>query len=177
MAKNDSTPNSFQLPLPIEGVTTKIYLTKGYVTIVDALDIDLLIVKWKVTNRRGKVYATRSSRKPCISLHRVILARILGRDLLKSELCDHINGNSLDNRRSNLRLATQSQNNFNSRLNIRNTSGYKGVTWSKQRSKWQAQISVNKTYINLGHYDTPQEAYEAYKEAARKYHGEFANFD
>ena len=89
---------------------------------------------------------------------------------------DHINGNKSDNRISNLRLATASQNLSNKGITKSNTSGYKGVSFNRTKKKWMASIKVNKKSINLGYFLTPEEASEAYKAAAIKHHGEFASW-
>lgn len=75
---------------------------------------------------------------------------------------------------SNLRLANNSQNNANSRLPSCSTSGFKGVTWSRHRKKWQAQITFQGRNQYLGGFDTPEAAHAAYAAAAIKHHGEFA---
>ena len=75
---------------------------------------------------------------------------------------DHINRDKTDNRISNLREATYSQNAQNRAKNIRNTSGFKGVTWHKGDKKWQAAITVSRKCIYLGSFDTAEAAYEAY---------------
>jgi hypothetical protein len=85
---------------------------------------------------------------------------------------DHINGDPSDNRIANLREATASQNLANQRLSAANTSGFKGV--KRNRAKWAAKIVVNQKHIHVGNYDTPEEANEAYRAAARRYFGEFA---
>jgi len=87
---------------------------------------------------------------------------------------DHINGIKSDNRICNLRLATDSQNDYNSKIPKNNKSGYKGVHPEKRTGKWYSQIQVNKKRICLGTFDTPEEARAAYCAAAIKYHGEFA---
>jgi hypothetical protein len=87
---------------------------------------------------------------------------------------DHKNGNKKDNRWINLRLATDFQNAANSKISKANTSGYKGVTFNKQKNKYAAQIKINYKTIYLGYYKTPEEAHAAYCAAATKYHGEFA---
>lgn len=87
---------------------------------------------------------------------------------------DHINGIRSDNRWENLRLASKSQNKQNVKLSSRNTSGFKGVSWSRQNKKWIAQIAANGCKIHLGGFDTKELAYEAYCLAAGKLHGEFA---
>ncbi len=89
------------------------------------------------------------------------------------KLLDHRNRDSLDDRISNLRLATHSQNCSNSCLHKHNTSGRRGVHWDKQSGKWQAKISVMKKVIYLGYFDDLDEAGDAYIKAAKKHFGEF----
>jgi len=85
---------------------------------------------------------------------------------------DHINGNGLDNRKENLRLATTPQNVRNARLSLRNSSGFKGV--KRKRQKWQASIVFNGKTIRLGVFDAREDAARAYDIAALLLHGEFA---
>ena len=86
---------------------------------------------------------------------------------------DHINGNKDDNRIENLRLAHEYQQRGNLSLRSDNTSGVRGVTWSKRDSKWEAKIHrQGKTYM-LGRFKTKEEAAEAYQRAASDYFGEF----
>jgi hypothetical protein len=86
---------------------------------------------------------------------------------------DHINGNTLDNRRSNLRICTLGENNCNRRKSKNSSSGYKGVFWDNHYKKWGSSIQVNNKRINLGRFDDPEKAYEAYVAASKKYHGAF----
>lgn len=88
---------------------------------------------------------------------------------------DHINGIKTDNRLSNLRLATHAQNQQNTKTYANNTSGFKGVTWSRWASKWVAQISIDGRQKRLGYFATAEDAYEVYCEASRRFHGSFAN--
>ena len=104
------------------------------------------------------------------------MERKLGRPLEKGEQVDHIDGDSLNNRRSNLRLATRGQNCCNTRMSSRNTSGYKGVSWSTTANKWLAAIVYQKQHYTLGYFTSPIEAHEAYKRKAVELFGEFANF-
>ncbi|HCC05019.1 TPA: Fis family transcriptional regulator [Patescibacteria group bacterium] len=91
---------------------------------------------------------------------------------------DHINGHGLDNRRCNLRICTTKENQWNTKKQCNNTSGFKGVSLDKsaKKEKWRAFINVSGKSINLGYHNTAEEAYKAYCEACVKYHGEFANF-
>lgn len=86
---------------------------------------------------------------------------------------DHINGNGLDNRRENLRIATRAQNlaNAGSRTG---TSIYKGVSFCRKTGRWKVQICIDGKNYNLGRFDTPEEAAVVYNEAAVKAWGEFA---
>jgi hypothetical protein len=89
----------------------------------------------------------------------------------KGEL-DHINGDKGDNRWANLREANRSQNEANKLVRSNNTSGFKGVSWSRDLRKWRAYISGKQ--IHLGCFDTPHQAYAKYCLAARQHFGEFA---
>jgi hypothetical protein len=87
---------------------------------------------------------------------------------------DHINGDGLDNRIANLRLATNSQNMANRRHNRNSTSPYKGVSYVKKWGRWVARIQKDKKRVEIGYFFTPEEAHAAYVAAAREAFGEFA---
>ncbi len=89
---------------------------------------------------------------------------------------DHINQDKSDNRIENLRLATRSQNKANSKKHSDNKSGYKGVTYYKKYNKWMAQISHHYKKKTIGYFDTPEEAYEAYKKTAEEIFGKYASY-
>lgn len=86
---------------------------------------------------------------------------------------DHIDCNKSNNRLSNLRLATKSENSFNTPLRRTNTSGFKGVTWSEKDKKWRAQATIDGKNHYLGDYKTKQEASDAYNAFCREKHKEF----
>jgi hypothetical protein len=86
---------------------------------------------------------------------------------------DHRNGNSLDNRRTNLRIVTLHQNEKNKKHYANSKSGLKGVYVTSNGMRWMGQIRVDSELIYLGTFDSPEEAYEAYKKAAEKYFGEY----
>ena len=90
-------------------------------------------------------------------------------------IVDHINGNTLDNRRSNLRVCTQSQNLMNSKKRIDNTSGFKGVSWKKSKKLWQVYINVDKKRILGGYFKCRLLAVMKREELTKKHHGEYFN--
>lgn len=153
----------------------EIILAKGQIAIVDLIDSDLSQFKWFSAKSGNYVVRSRyfGDRKAVPErMHRVIMSRMLHRELLPKEQVDHVDGNPLNNRRENLRLASNNQNGKNRKRNSNNTSGFKGV--HRVRNKWRAAIKVNYKLIHLGYFDTPKDAHDAYCEAAIKYHGEFA---
>jgi hypothetical protein len=83
---------------------------------------------------------------------------------------DHINHIRNDNRIVNLRKVTLSQNSQNQMLTRKNTSGYRGVCWDKDRNKWRADIGVNRKRKYLGHYETKEAAAKVYAKAAAALH-------
>jgi HNH endonuclease/AP2 domain len=110
-------------------------------------------------DQNGYVVRTRhaAGRAKKFRLHRVVLELKPG-----DPEVDHINGNRLDNRRSNLRVASHSENEQNRHgLSANNTSGYRGVTWNKRARKWSARAKLNGHSHFLGYFDTPEEANDA----------------
>lgn len=168
-------------PKQLPDGTISISLGHDKTTVVDSDDGDLSRLRWRAREDGNTHYAEGVTHpilgaKYC-SIHRVILERMLGRFLLPSERCDHIDGNGLNNRRENLRLATLGQNQQNRRRNKNSTSKYKGVSWHVRVKKWQARIGIDCCRVHLGYFDTPEAAYAAYCEAAKRYHGDFARLD
>ena len=103
--------------------------------------------------------------------HRVIWAMQTG-EWPESHI-DHRDLDPANNRWHNLREATRSQNLCNTNKRSNNTSGYKGVSWSKRSRKWKATITHQNKQHRLGYFSTPEEAHAAYRAAAEKHHGEF----
>ena len=131
-------------------------------TIIDLECIELVKkCKWCLLN--GYVHSNEFGR-----LHRYLM------DCPDNLVIDHINHNPLDNRRDNLRICTQQENDFNKSIQCNNTSGVPGVYFVKRRNKWQAQIKINRKNIFLGYYNTIEEAAEARRLAEIEYFGEFA---
>ncbi len=87
---------------------------------------------------------------------------------------DHINHKNADNRRENLRLCTQSQNQGNSIVRSSSNSGYKGVSWYKDYNKWMAHIQRNNKRTTLGYFNCKHEAAKEYNKRAEEFWGEFA---
>lgn len=157
----------------------QIPLTKGKFAIVDDDDYDRLmgIGKWRV-DAYGYAVKTKRYRKENgkWSNTNIIMHRLIA-NAKSGQFVDHINLNKLDNRKSNLRLCSRTENNRNIGLPKNNTSGYKGVTFFRLRGKFMAQITVNRKNIYLGYFEDPKDAAKAYNEAALKYYGEFANLN
>lgn len=149
----------------------EIPLSSSMVAIVDDADYDhLSSVKWWV-NKSRVPYAVReivrNGVRTILRMHRVIM------DAPKEMEVDHINGNSLDNRRANLRLASHSENVKNRKRARNNKSGIIGVHWKKAAKKWAAAISINGVSTYLGCFSSKEEAGRVYREAAIKYKGQF----
>lgn len=158
----------------------KMPLTQGQYTLVDADRYDdLMRRKWYARwDSRGKrfyamtAYKDRNGVFRKKHLHRIILS------IQGEALTDHINRDSLDNRRSNLRKCTPHQNQANTKIRSDNTTGYRGVKYRDyDRKRWSAVIQVKNKEIFLGNFLTAEEAARAYDEGAFKYLGEFATLN
>jgi len=141
-------------------------------TIIDAEDYDIVKnYKWGIWKEKdGSYYAVTTIGNKRLSLAHCVLKHKSTMDVH----IDHANRNKLDNRKENLRVATNSQNGHNSKLYKSNKSGYKGVHWNNFHEKWATGIRVNKKFIHLGFFVDKVEAANTYVLAAKKYYGEFA---
>lgn len=110
-------------------------------------------------------------RTRALRLHRIIM------NCPDNMEVDHINGNPLDNRRSNLRVCTKPENIQNYSKPRHNTSGYLGVSLHKRSQKWQANIRIEGKQTYLGEFESKEDAARAYNEAALKYRGQFAHLN
>lgn len=130
-------------------------------------DFDLSQLKW--TNNQG--YARRSFNGLKLVAHRIIVKRIYGRDILRNEVVDHLNGNRADNRRENLRLTTPSGNQRNLHKSRSRLTEFVGVT--KHHSKWRAKLQTKQNGKTIvlwsARFNTPQQAAKAYNEAAQQF--------
>jgi len=142
---------------------------KGIEAIVDDEDLEILrAFPWQRVKAK-KVYFQARINGQLVYLHRLLTNATKGLEV------DHINGNTLDNRKSNLRLCTSKENRRNQALRRDNLAGLKGVSMDKRRMvlKFTARIKTDSGTIYLGGYKTPEEAHAAYCEASKKYHGDF----
>jgi hypothetical protein len=156
----------------------RIYLGEGVWTVLDEQDYYRLgHFKWTVIGDSGKFYAVRSVKvgqvkTKTLRLHREIM------NPPKRRLVDHKNGDSLDNRRDNLRLATRAQNVHNRRKTKSKTSSrFIGVFYEKRYHYWVAKIEHKGKVIWLGSFKSEVEAAKAYDRAALKLRGEFARLN
>lgn len=148
----------------------KITLTNGDVTIIDDCDAGLVLSKrWHCTKQPGgNKYAKRKEGQKTVYLAREIVGATPDQDV------DHINGDTLDNRRSNLRLVTKSQNMMNRRLHKNNTHGNRGLKWNKALGKWQAWIHQDKKFRYLGYFADVEDAKAVRECAEHLIYGQFA---
>lgn len=125
----------------------------------------------------GSINAERGYRTACIQGFRIPVHRIIFymfNDYLPVDV-DHRNGNRLDNNHGNLRASTKSQNRHNTKILKRNTSGVKGVHWSRKYKGWVAQIVVNSKHKYLGLFWDKYTAELTIRRERLIIHGEFAN--
>lgn len=149
-------------------------LTQGKRAVVDDDIYEYLACwDWHYAGPSGGGYAKRADwdngKMKIIRMHHVVLP------LKDGLVCDHINGNRIDNRRENLRLVTKSQNMRNQGISARNKTGYKGV--SKHQGKYRAYINVEKKQRHLGVFEDKKEAADAYNKAALIYFGEYSRLN
>jgi hypothetical protein len=151
----------------VDGDVAYIPLTQGYEAVIDVADLPIIEgINFCAFVRPNTIYAVSKYGKGGM-MHQMINRTPDG------FVTDHIDGNGLNNRRSNLRTALQSENLQNKRKYKNNTSGFKGVSWHSSSKKWRAAICVNKTTTRLGSYETAEEAYKAYCEASKSLHPNF----
>jgi hypothetical protein len=151
----------------------EIGLSQGFVALVDEEDfVRVSEHGWYAARTRHYVYAVRREKVNGVykttSMHRFILGALPG------EYIDHINHDTLDNRRSNLRRCLPSENMFN-KVSTVGVSKYKGVVWDKQRGKWLARIGKEYKQYCLGYFVVEEDAARAYNERAKELFGEFAH--
>ncbi len=162
------------------------YVSTGEPFIVDD-EFDEMIRESSWQLLRGRAHATTYVRANCyfpgtkgnrlpvksMLLHRVLMGA------LPSEHIDHVNGNGMDNRLCNLRIATHQENQWNRQVRQDTTSGYKGVTLTTDSPvrPWLARLNHNGVRHKLGYHKTKEEAALAYNAKAKELHGEFARLN
>lgn len=165
--------NQFQIP-PKESEAIEIPLRNGWKTIIDKED-EVKIAGYKChayKKEDGRLYVKIHIRGKVISLHRFLM------NVTDPKIdIDHRDGDGLNNRKSNLRPCTHSENLRNQKLSKANTSGFKGVLWEKRYKKWFARLYVNKKHVYGPLVDCRIEAAMHYNNLAIKHYGEFAHLN
>lgn len=155
-------------------IVKKMYLStrRGFLFQIDEGDLGK-IKDYKISScgRKNKKYFCIRIGEKLILLHRFLL------DCPSGNVVDHINGDTSDNRRENLRVCSIKENIRNYTIPKNNTSGYKGVGYYKRLLKWRACIKVDGRLITIGYYRNLSDAVNAYNESAKKYFGEFAKLN
>lgn len=146
----------------------EMFTSKNEVFYVDADDFDRVKDVCWFKDQHGYLVGYRDGEY--IQLHRLVT------NCPENMIVDHIGGSTTihDNRKSNLRIVTHSQNSMNRALAINNTSGITGVSWDNQMGKWRVQIGINRERKHLGLYDDFDDAVKVRKEAEEKYFGKYS---
>jgi len=156
-------------PAPVTGAVW-ISVTQGAFVLVDESDVRCVMeFNWRLASQ-GKRYAMAYVAGHHVLMHRFLMSLELGDGLE----VDHINGDGLDNRRSNLRVCTAKQNRGNQKKHHDNKSGYKGVIRMRDATRnrpWRAQTNWDHQMCVLGYFHTAEEAASVYDRAARVYYG------
>lgn len=143
---------------------------RKYAIVDDDDHLRLSKFKWGYAggSKESGYYPARTDKGKTIYLHREVIGA------KKGEEVDHINGNRSDARKSNLRLCTSTQNNWNMRLRKDNTTGCKGLRWRQDVKSWRVNVKVNGKEIQIGYFKRKRDAIRARKLAEIEYYGEFA---
>lgn len=163
------------IPISRSGKKIILFNRRG-VVLIDAVDFKRISkFKWYLNGKNGYACAYDRILKKKFYMHRFILNLGIG-----DSKVDHRNGDTFDNRRANLRVASHAANLSNQKIRSDNTSGYKGVSMAifrSGRSRWAAYIHHKNKKINLGNFGSKKEAAAAYNTAAQKKFGEFARLN
>lgn len=156
-------------------MSLEVPLTRGFVAVIDDEDAAAVLgmAPWHAKVHRNLIYAARHAnlpggRRPTVRMHNFLTGW---------QYVDHVNGDGLDNRRSNLRESTHQQNLRNQRHHSNNTSGYTGVSFYPKTSRWKAYIGIEGRTRHIGYFSTPEEAARARDAAALEHFGPFARLN
>lgn len=165
-------------PIKVEGNIAYVPLTQGYEAVIDADDVPLIEGRnWCAHIKRRKDGSIMTAYAICyVNGRKVWMHRIL-RDIPPGMMCDHVDGNGLNNRRNNLRQATLTQNNRNARVRVDSLSGVKGIAWRERYQAWEARIKVNGKTKHIGTFKSLADAKEATFNARVDLHGSFARHE
>lgn len=141
---------------------------RQWLVMVDDEDFKFLNQFYWQADKNSSIATHKKGDRKRILMHRLIMNPPIGIEI------DHIDGNRLNNQKSNLRFATSSQNKINRGARKDNSSGFKGVSWNKNLKKWGVRLMINKKYKHLGLFKDKIEAAKVYNENALKYYGEYA---
>lgn len=159
----------------IIGDICRIYFNDGGHFVIDADNFEMVSERTWFRGKRGYPVSHTSRRSPdghkTETLHKFLLRPGKGFDV------DHISGDKMDNRRNNVRICSHQQNMFNQRLKTTNSSGYSGVSYSKNAGKYEAYINRDGRKIHLGLFMSAREAAEAREVAAVRLFGEYAKLN
>lgn len=146
-----------------------VQLVNGGVATIDEADLPIVSgYVWRGARNKRTLYAYTPTRNGPLAMHRLIL------DAPADANVDHKDHDGLNNRRSNIRLATDHQSAWNTRKQLRSTSPYKGVHYQRSRKRWRSAIRIDGRLVRIGDFLTAEEAARAYDAKARETRGEFA---
>jgi len=162
--------------IEVRGTYALVPLTRGLVSVIDAADVPLVEGwNWSASAQgRSRVnYAVRAFANGQGGYSRVLLHRLLGGASPGVDV-DHIDGDGLNNRRSNLRLCARAENLWNVGPPSTNSSGVKNVSWDASRQRWYVSLKANGKTVLIGRFENLLDAAIAADEARERLHGDFA---
>lgn len=167
----------YKTPKPVANAVW-IPLSRGLFALIDSEDTELVSgFCWSAFKPSKNTYYAGRNQKTNGTQERVYMHRVIMR-ASGVQSVDHINGNGLDCRKSNMRLCSKPQNGWNAlKRSGKSSSKFKGVSWRPETRKWVARIAPNRTTIRLGCFEDEIAAAKAYNEAAKRYFGEFAKLN
>ena len=150
--------------------TSSITISQGKCCQVDTSDVPMLKkYQWHAMRCSGRWYASTTKHNKGTFMHRMLIKN--------AKVIDHIDGNGLNNCRSNIRPCTSLNNAHNRGISKNNTSGYKGVCYHKGKGMYCVSISFKSYRAHIGYFKEIEDAAQAYNFAAWKYHGKFARYN